>query len=96
MTTNEKVINYISKRNLVNRVYDMLEYFGFSSKLNLTDEEIEEFMTCYLQDVYFVETLAKYFETRLKKKRYKTNIDLKVNLNQLINDLNYLKQYLDD
>lgn len=96
MITNEKALNYITKRNLVNRVFDMLEYLDFLKHIDWSDEEILNYLTENLQDVYFVETLAKYFEVKLKKKKYKNKIELKCNLKKLIDDLNYIKQYLDD
>ena len=93
---NNNTIKYINKRNLVNRVFDMLEYLDFLKSLNMTDKETRRYLRDKLNDVYFVETLAKYFEVQLKKKKYKSKIELKCNLKKLIDDLNYLKQYLDD
>ena len=45
-----------------------------------------------MQNIYYVETLAKFFEE--KKEKNKKNIELRCNLIDLITDLDFLKQYL--
>ena len=45
-----------------------------------------------IRSIYYVETLAKYFDE--KKNKHIKNIELRCNLTDLINDLDYLKQYL--
>ena len=79
---NKDFYRFIKSHNLPNRIYDMLLYFG----------NIKKFFFQRLQDVEYVESLAKYFEEKLRK--YKKFPDIRCNLLDLINDLNYLKQYL--
>lgn len=82
---------FITSHNLVNRIYDMVYYFGVIKKVE--DEKlIKRFFKQRLEDVEYVESLAKYFEIKLR--RNKSNIDLRCNLKDLIYDLDYLKQYL--
>lgn len=86
-----KVNNYIKRHNLVNRIYDMVLYFNVVK--DTKDEKIiKEFFLQNLKVVDYVESLAKFFEEKMFKN--KKNIDLKLNLEDLVNDLNYLKQYL--
>lgn len=69
----------------------MLDYFHCFDKRNdveLAKSEIKK----KVQSVYYVETLAKYFEE--KKYKHIKNIELRCNLTDLLDDLNYLKQYL--
>ena len=87
-----KVNNYIKRHNLVNRIYDMIIYFNVLKEPK-DEKVIKEFFLQNLKSVDYVESLAKFFEMKLYK--VKKNIDLKLNLEDLINDLNYLKQYLD-
>lgn len=84
-------INFIKSHNLVNRIYDMLFYFG-TLKDEKNEKTIKKFFVKKLDDIEYVETLAKYFERKLKQ--YKDKVEIKCNLLDLINDLNYLKQYL--
>ena len=86
-----KVNNYIKRHNLVNRIYDMVLYFNVV-KDTKEEKTIKKFFLQNLKEVSYVESLAKYFETKLYK--CKKNVDLKLNLEDLVNDLNYLKQYL--
>lgn len=82
---------FIKSHNLVNRIYDMVFYFGLIK--NPKDEKnIKKFFLQRLEDVEYVESLAKYFEKKIPKS--KKNHDLKCNLNDLVYDLDYLKQYL--
>lgn len=84
-------INFIKSHNLVNRIYDMLFYFGML-KDEKNEKTVKKFFVKKLDDIEYVETLAKYFERKLKQ--YKDKVEIKCNLLDLINDLNYLKQYL--
>ncbi len=84
-------INFIKSHNLVNRIYDMLFYFG-TLKDEKNEKTVKKFFVKKLDDIEYVETLAKYFERKLKQ--YKDKVEIKCNLLDLINDLNYLKQYL--
>lgn len=88
----KKISKYIETHNLVNRIYDMLDYFSFFKYKTKDERELKSGIKINLKSVYYVETLAKYLES--KRKKNKKNIDLKCNLDELINDLNYLKQYL--
>lgn len=82
--------SFVKSHNLVNRIYDMLDYF------HCFDNEDVEFakkeIGRKIQSIYYVETLAKYLED--KKNKHIKNIELRCNLIDLINDLDYLKQYL--
>lgn len=83
--------SYIKSHNLVNRIYDMMYYLGCYNDEDI--KFIKSRIKYKLKNIYYVETLAKYFEEQKKKNR--KNIELRCNLNDLINDLNYLKQYLE-
>lgn len=85
---------YVRSHNLVNRIYDMLYYFKVIKKDNQSEKQVKKFFNQRLEDVTYVETLAKYFESKLRKN--KKNHEVRCNLLDLINDLNYLKQYLCD
>lgn len=69
----------------------MLLYLGVIKNPN-NEEVIKRFFHQRLQDVEYVESLAKYFEKKIRKN--KNNIDLRCNLMDLVYDLDYLKQYL--
>lgn len=84
---------YIRSHNLVNRIYDMLYYFKVF-KNNQSEKQVKAFFNQRLEDITYVETLAKYFESKLRTHR--KNHEVRCNLNDLISDLNYLKQYLCD
>ena len=87
----KKVNSFITSHNLVNRIYDMIFYFGVI-KDSSNEKVVKKFLKESLLKVEYVESLAKYFEKRLTKNY--NNIELRYNLKDLINDLNYLKQYL--
>jgi hypothetical protein len=86
-----KINSFIKSHNLVNRVYDMVYYFG-TIKDSADEQIVKKFFKDNLQNVEYVESLAKYFEKKLQK-NYK-NVELRYNLIDLVNDLNYLKQYI--
>ena len=88
---NKDFYRFIKSHKLPNRIYDMLLYFG-TIKNEKNEYNIKKFFFQRLQDVEYVESLAKYFEEKLRK--YKKIPDIRCNLLDLINDLNYLKQYL--
>ncbi len=69
----------------------MIFYFGVI-KDSSNEKVVKKFLKESLLKVEYVESLAKYFEKRLTKNY--NNIELRYNLKDLINDLNYLKQYL--
>ena len=85
--------SFVKNHNLVNRIYDMLDYFhcfDHTSDVELAKKEVKR----KIQSIYYVETLAKYFED--KKNKHQKNIELRCNLVDLINDLDFLKQYLEN
>lgn len=82
--------SFIKAHNLINRIYDMFNYLNLIH-INTRDIVLNELKNS-LHDIYYIETLAKYFED--VKNKNKKNIELNCNLKDLINDLNYLKQYL--
>lgn len=84
--------SFIKSHNLVNRIYDMLDYLDFFEDKIQNVEKLKKNIFFNLNSIFYVETLAKYFED--KKKYTKKNIELRINLSDLINDLDYLKQYL--
>lgn len=86
----KNVHSFIKSHNLVNRIYDMLDYFDFFDNNN--EYIVKAEIKTKIQNIYYIETMAKFFEE--KKLKSNGNIELKCNLNDLINDLNYLKQYL--
>ena len=69
----------------------MIFYFGVI-KDSSNEKVVKKFLKESLLKVEYVESLTKYFEKRLTKNY--NNIELRYNLKDLINDLNYLKQYL--
>ena len=75
-------INFIKSHNLVNRIYDMLFYFG-TLKDEKNEKTVKKFFVKKLDDIEYVETLAKYFERKLKQ--YKDKVEIKCNLLDLIN-----------
>ncbi len=82
---------FIKSHNLVNRIYDMVFYFGLIKNPS-NENNIKKFFFQRLEDVEYVESLAKYFEKKISKNR--KNYDLQCNLTDLVYDLDYLKQYL--
>ena len=84
--------DFIRSHNLVNRLYNMSHFFN----LDEDDEErmqiIKKFFKHNLGNAEYVELLAKYLDD--KRLRCTKNIELYFNLKELIDDLNYLKQYL--
>ncbi len=86
-----KAKEFINSHNLVNRIYDMIFYFGIIKSEN-REFYIKKFFSQRLEKVEYVESLAKYFENKIKTSQQ--NIELKYNLKELVYDLNYLKQYL--
>lgn len=86
-----KAKEFINSHNLVNRIYDMVFYFGIIKSEN-REFYIKKFFSQRLEKIEYVESLAKYFENKIKTSQQ--NIELKYNLKELVYDLNYLKQYL--
>ena len=69
----------------------MVLFFGTIKDSN-NEKSFKLFFKQSLSDEEYVETLAKYFEDKLKK--HKKNIELRYNLTDLITDLDFLKQYI--
>lgn len=86
-----KAKEFINSHNLINRIYDMVLYFDIIKSEN-REFYIKKFFSQRLEKVEYVESLAKYFENKIKTSQQ--NIELKYNLKELVYDLNYLKQYL--
>lgn len=85
--------SFVKSHNLVNRIYDMVYYFGVI-KNPKNETVIKKFFRMKLQEIDYVETLAQYFEKKLTK--YRRNFEIRANLTDLIYDLNTLKQYLEN
>lgn len=85
--------SFVKSHNLVNRIYDMVYYFGIIKNPE-NEKVIKKFFRMRLQEIDYVETLAQYFEKKLTK--YRRNFEIRANLTDLIYDLNTLKQYLDN
>ncbi len=83
---------FIRTHNLVNRLYDMSNYFNLNKNNKEKSKVIKRFFHYNLGNIEYVELLAKYFDE--KKQKCKNNVELYCNLKELINDLNYLKQYI--
>jgi len=86
--------SYAKKRNLFNRTYYMLEYFEKFSNDGYNKFDIKYCLKNNFADICFVENLITYFQEKLSQNKKK--IELRCNLSDLINDLDYLKQYLDN
>lgn len=84
---------YVKSRNLINRIYDMLEYFHYFDCEFWNKKDIRDYLKNNISDICFVETILKYLED--KRRRNIKKVELRCNLSNLINDLDYLKQYLD-
>lgn len=91
---NKSYYTFVRSHNLVNRIYDMLVYMEVI-KHTENVAVTKKFFRQRLEDVEYVEELAKFFERKLRLKKYKKNGDVRCNLIDLIYDLDYLKQYLD-
>ena len=85
-----KAIYFINNHHLEKRVYEMLVYFDIIN-FKKKPKHLKKFFNQKLLNSNFVETLAHFLEIKLKNTN---NIELKLNLKELIYDLNYLKQYL--
>jgi len=71
----------------------MLEYLNRFDCEYWNKDEVRNYLKENINDICFVETIIKYLDDKLKKNRKK--IELRCNISDLINDLDYLKQYLD-
>lgn len=88
---NNNFYTFKKSHNLINRIYNMLIFLG-TIKNTQNEKIIKKFLNRRIEDVEYIETLAKYFESR--RRRYKKHPEVLCNLNDLIYDLEYLKQYL--
>ena len=84
---------YARRKKLLNRFYNMLDYFGYFNNYDLDEKDAKRILIKKINDIYFLETFAKFLEQELKKKNNK--VELKCNIKDLIDDINYLKQYLE-
>lgn len=84
--------SYSASHFMINRIYDMLIYFDIfkdiKNKVNL-----KKVIRNNLNNIYYLEDLAKYFSDKLKKNY--NNVELRCNLIDLIYDIDCLKQYVD-
>ena len=90
----KECLAFIKRKNLINRLVDMLYYLKIFEKEKITIEEAHSQIKTNILDIYFLENLLKYFDQKLKK--YNNKIQLKCNLRDLISDLDFLKQYLEE
>lgn len=88
-----KSYKYIKSHALVNRCYNMLKYFNAFNGVDASQREVKKQIESNLMEIETVETYAKYFN--VKKNKNMKKIELRCNLIELINDLNFLKQYLE-
>lgn len=84
--------SYAKSRNIVNRVYDNLDYFHFFKEVKRSKSQILKSLSYRIQDIRFLENLLSFFEDKLSKNQ--KNVEIRINLVDLIYDLNTLKQYL--
>lgn len=84
--------SFVVSHQLVNRVYDMLDYFNFFENRVESEQILKKKIDSKMNSIYYIENLASYFERKLKK-HYK-NVEIRCNLVDLLYDLDHLKQYL--
>jgi hypothetical protein len=84
--------SYAKSHNLVNRIYDMLDYFGLFNDHKENEKKLKKQIYSKMGSFYYIENLAKYFDEKLK--RNQKNIEIRCNLKDLLYDLDILKQYL--
>ncbi len=84
--------SFVVSHQLVNRVYDMLEYFNFFKSHTESELVLKKKINSKMSDIYYIENLAYYFERKLK--RHYKNVEIRCNLVDLLYDLDHLKQYL--
>lgn len=93
MKNQVKIQKYIISHNLVNRLFDMLYYFYFFKNAQSDYKSIKKSIEKSLKRIEDVESFAKFLELKLKKKNQ--NLEIKLNIKHLVDDLNFLKQLLD-
>lgn len=84
---------FIKSKNLLNRIFDMLDYFNIFEKYDLSKNDAKDILKENINNPIFIETILKYFCDKFNNNQKR--IELRCNLHDLINDLNYLKQYLE-
>lgn len=90
-----KPVDFIQDCNLVNRVYyTLVDYGKYCGDIHTIDERKSN-IHYILLTADNLELLAWFFEKQLKKGPA-TSIERRCNLYELVTDLNYLKQYLDE
>ena len=91
----KKYYDFVKSHNLINRIFDMLDYFYFFGSIeNYSIDELKYEIRNSLKTLVGIEAHAKYFEDMLMK--HKKDIEIRCNLTDLITDLDYLKQYVTD
>lgn len=86
--------SYVKRKNLINRIYDMLNYFKLFENEEYNGCDAILYINKNINNQLFIETLQKYLCSKYNKN--KTKIELRCNLKDLITDLDYLKQFLDN
>lgn len=84
--------SFVKSHNLVNRVYDMFNYFDLFKDHKESKKELKKQIYNKIRSFYYIENVAKYFEDKLKENQ--KNVEIKTNLKDLLYDLDCLKQYL--
>ena len=84
--------SYAKSHNLVNRIYDMLNYFELFKDYKDSEKQLKKQIHNKIRSFYYIENLAKYFEDKLNKNQ--KNVEIRINLTDLLYDLDHLKQYL--
>lgn len=82
---------YLKTHNLHNKIFEMLIYFNIIES-NKDFKYIKSKIKSKMKEPDFIETIAKLFERKYNKCR---SIELKCNLKNLIDELNFAKQYLE-
>ena len=85
---------FVVSHHLVERIYDMLIYFDFFKNRTESEYILKEKINSKMNNIYYIEALATYFEKKLKKHR--NNVEIRCNLVDLLYDLDHLKQYLSE
>ena len=84
--------SYAKSHNLVNRIYDMLNYFELFKDHKENETKLKKQIYNKIRSIYYIENLSKYFEEKLSINR--KNVEIRVNLTDLLYDLDHFKQYL--
>ena len=80
--------SFVVSHQLVNRVYDMLDYFNFFENRAESEQVLKKKIKTKMNNINYID----YFERKLK--RHYKNVEIRCNLVDLLYDLDHLKQYL--